>query len=106
MTVRKLARLNVTPEICSDPQQLAEALNRHHAQLAEIVDKLSAAANAPVLHPTDASGAPQARALYQGAEAPPSSLGASGDYYLRTDTPAVATQRLYVKAAGTWTGIV
>ena len=34
----------------------------------------------------------------------------AGDYYLRTDTPAVANQRIYVCTAGggtpTWVGIV
>ncbi len=32
--------------------------------------------------------------------------GTSGDYYLRTDTPGTANQRLYVNNAGVWTGIV
>lgn len=32
--------------------------------------------------------------------------GNDGDYYFRTDTPGTANQRLYVKSAGTWTGIL
>lgn len=30
----------------------------------------------------------------------------TGVYYFRTDTPGTANQRLYVKSAGTWTGIL
>ena len=44
--------------------------------------------------------------IFAGAGAPPSTLGANGDYYFRQDTPGVANQRLYVKAAGAWVGIV
>lgn len=44
--------------------------------------------------------------LYSGSGAPASTLGVSGDYYFRTDTPNTANQRLYVNNAGTWTGIV
>jgi glutamine amidotransferase-like uncharacterized protein len=32
--------------------------------------------------------------------------GSDGDYYLRTDTPGTANQRIYVRSGGTWTGIV
>lgn len=32
--------------------------------------------------------------------------GTSGSYYLRTDTPGVANQQIYVNVAGTWVGIV
>ena len=42
-----------------------------------------------------------------GSGAPGAALGAVGNYYFRTDTPATANQRIYVKtAAATWTGIV
>lgn len=45
--------------------------------------------------------------LYSGSGAPATGLGAVGDYYFRSDTPATATQRIYVKtAAAVWTGIV
>lgn len=42
-------------------------------------------------------------AIWGGAGVPASSLGASGDYYFRTDTPATAGQRLYVRESGGWT---
>jgi len=42
-------------------------------------------------------------AIWGGPGVPPSSLGASGDYYFRTDTPATAGQRLYVRESGGWT---
>lgn len=44
--------------------------------------------------------------LFSGSGAPPSTLGATGDYYFRTDTPGTSGQRIYVNSAGTWTGIV
>jgi hypothetical protein len=45
-----------------------------------------------------------ASSIFSGSGAP--SGGANGDYYLRTDTPGTANQRLYVKSAGTWVGIL
>jgi hypothetical protein len=32
--------------------------------------------------------------------------GNNGDVYFRTDTPGVALQRVYVKSAGAWAGIL
>jgi hypothetical protein len=43
---------------------------------------------------------------FSGSGVPASSLGANGDYYFRTDTPSVANQRIYVKSAGAWLGIL
>jgi hypothetical protein len=47
-----------------------------------------------------------ANQLSVGVGAPSNATGNNGDYYLRTDTPAVANQRIYVKSAGAWVGIV
>ena len=44
--------------------------------------------------------------LYGGDGAPATALGADGDYYFRRDTPGTANQRLYVKASGSWSGVV
>jgi hypothetical protein len=45
--------------------------------------------------------------LWSGSGAPSISASAAGDYYLRTDTPTTANQRLYVATAtNTWTGIL
>jgi hypothetical protein len=44
--------------------------------------------------------------LRGGSGVPAAGLGANGDYYFRTDTPATANQRIYVKSAGAWVGIV
>ena len=44
--------------------------------------------------------------LWAGTGAPSNSYGQTGDYYFRSDTPASANQRVYVKNGGTWTGIV
>lgn len=54
---------------------------------------------------TPAPGA-QSGAVYQGTGAPSNSNGANGDVYFRTDTPATANQRMYIKAAGSWSGIL
>lgn len=48
----------------------------------------------------------QTGALFQGSGVPNNANGSNGDYYFRTDTPAVANQRLYVKSAGAWVGIL
>src|SRR5262249_39847299 len=44
--------------------------------------------------------------MYSGSGAPAASLGANGDYYFRTDTPGTVNQRIYIKSAGSWLGIV
>lgn len=41
-----------------------------------------------------------------GTGAPAGGLGANGDFYFRGDTPGVANQRIYIKSAGVWVGIV
>ncbi len=38
--------------------------------------------------------------------APNDTAGVDGNYYLRTDTPTTAMQRLYVKTSGAWVGIL
>lgn len=45
-------------------------------------------------------------AIYTVSGVPPNSLGANGEYAFRIDTPGTANQRLYVKSAGAWVGIV
>lgn len=57
-------------------------------------------------HPTTPAGQPQTGVLYMGQGAPANANGNPGDFYLRTDTPGTANQRLYVKSAGAWTGIL
>jgi hypothetical protein len=37
---------------------------------------------------------------------PSASWGSNGDYYFRQDTPGTVNQRIYVKSAGAWVGIV
>lgn len=44
--------------------------------------------------------------IYSASGVPSNGTGSDGDYYLRTDTPGTANQRIYVKSAGAWTGIV
>ena len=41
-----------------------------------------------------------------GSGAPAAGLGNNGDYFFRTDTPGTANQRVYVKSAGAWVGIL
>jgi hypothetical protein len=44
--------------------------------------------------------------LYSGSGAPSNTNGVNGDYYFRTDTPGTTNQRIYVKSAGSWVGIL
>jgi hypothetical protein len=52
------------------------------------------------------TGASQLGSLYQGSGAPSNANGNNGDIYFRTDTPGTANQRIYIKSAGAWVGIV
>jgi hypothetical protein len=54
---------------------------------------------------TDAK-AQQAGRIYQGSGVPNDANGNDGDVYFRTDTPGTANQRLYIKSAGAWTGML
>lgn len=44
--------------------------------------------------------------VYSGTGKPDSTLGVSGDYYLRNDTPNKSMQRIYIKNGSAWIGIV
>jgi hypothetical protein len=44
--------------------------------------------------------------VFAGSGAPNNANGNNGDFYLRSDTPGTTNQRVYVKSAGTWLGIV
>ena len=44
--------------------------------------------------------------IYLSSGAPAAGLGNNGDFYFRSDTPGTANQRIYVKSAGAWVGIV
>lgn len=44
--------------------------------------------------------------IYSGSGVPANTSGQPGDWYIRTDAPGTANQRLYVKGASTWTGIL
>ncbi len=48
----------------------------------------------------------QGGSLYAGVGMPSGANGNSGDYYLRTDTPSAANQRLYINTGGAWAGIL
>jgi hypothetical protein len=52
------------------------------------------------------AGLSQSGSITQGSGVPSNANGNNGDYYFRTDTPGTANQRIYVKSAGVWTGIV
>lgn len=48
----------------------------------------------------------QGPAIWGGSGVPAAGLGANGDVFHRSDTPATSLQRIYVKSAGAWVGIV
>ena len=58
----------------------------------------------------NASGAPGSASpgitLWSGSGVPVNTTGSNGDIYFRSDTPGTANQRLYVRSAGAWLGIV
>ena len=54
----------------------------------------------------NAGGIAASSAIYSGTGVPSNTYGVNGDFCLRSDTPGTANQRLYVKAAGSWTGIL
>lgn len=47
-----------------------------------------------------------AASFFSGSGAPSNANGSNGDYFFRIDTPGTANQRIYIKSAGIWTGIV
>lgn len=58
------------------------------------------------IQPGIPGGGTQTGAIYQGSGVPSNANGNNGDTYFRTDTPGTANQRVYVKSAGTWVGIL
>lgn len=61
---------------------------------------------AGALHPTTPALVQQTGAVYQGSGVPVNAQGNNGDVYFRTDTPGTANQRLYIRSAGAWVGIL
>ena len=58
------------------------------------------------LNPSTPAQATQTGAVYQGSGVPSNGVANNGDMYFRTDTPATANQRVYIKSAGAWVGIL
>jgi parallel beta-helix repeat protein len=58
------------------------------------------------LHPGTDGNAAQRGSIYQGSGVPSNSNGSNGDVYFRTDAPGTANQRIYIKSAGSWVGIL
>ncbi len=58
-------------------------------------------------YPPKETGAAQTEsAQFAGSGTPDDAYGKNGDYYFRSDTPGISSQRIYVKTAGVWVGIV
>lgn len=55
---------------------------------------------------TDAEAKQTGFGIMAGTGVPNNANGNNGDYYFRGDTPGTANQRLYVRSAGAWVGIV
>jgi Pectate lyase superfamily protein/Right handed beta helix region len=58
------------------------------------------------LNPGGFGSGTNANGIWAGSGVPSNANGANGDLYIRTDTPGTDKQRIYVKAAGVWTGIL
>ncbi|MEO8453315.1 MAG: glycosyl hydrolase family 28-related protein, partial [Gemmatimonadota bacterium] len=83
------------------PSTATYAVTRNNTALT--VDEVSAKR----LFPGTPAGAIQAGCgIYAGTGAPSNANGRDGEYYFRSDTPGTANQRIYVKAGGSWIGIV
>lgn len=63
-------------------------------------------ANTSFYPATPAKASQSTAAVYAGSGVPSNADGNNGDFYLRGDTPATALQRIYVKAASVWVGIL
>lgn len=70
------------------------------------VDATGTKVSAKFYLPKDDGTLQTSSATYAGAGAPSNANGVNGDFYFRSDTPGSANQRLYVKSAGAWVGIV
>lgn len=66
----------------------------------------SAAFTGPIMPGKDDGTVQSTALIYAGSGAPSNANGANGSYYFRSDTPGTSNQRIYVKASGSWTGIV
>jgi hypothetical protein len=51
-------------------------------------------------------GAIKQGSMWSTTGAPSNAMGANGDFCMRIDTPTTANQRIYVKSAGAWVGIL
>lgn len=58
------------------------------------------------LNPGTIGAGTQPNGIWAGNGVPSNSFGINGDWYMRTGTPGTANQRLYVKNAGTWAGVL
>jgi hypothetical protein len=58
------------------------------------------------IRPSSPTGIVNTGVLYGGSGAPGNAAGANGDFYFRSDAPATPNQRLYMKASGSWVGIL
>lgn len=96
MSTKQIARLRTgNPDV-----------DRAVAHVADTVNPVLRTLPAAGTHPQTPTGAAQAGTIYMGTGAPVNANGSNGDFYFRTDTPTVSNQRLYVRAAGAWTGIL
>lgn len=72
----------------------------------QVVPKGAGLSQVVALSPGTDGAAVQTGRLFQGSGVPANGNGNNGDVYLRTDTPAVANQRIYNRQAGAWVGIL
>lgn len=80
-------------------------MDRWIAHVADTLNPVLRAQQAPGAKPITPQGAAQTGAIYQGAGVPGAAYGGNGDFYFRTDTPGTSGQLLYVKSAGAWVAV-
>lgn len=74
--------------------------------LAELASWISKYFSGNKLLQIDMSQLSNGTPFLSGSGVPLSGIGANGQYYFRTDTPGTVNQRIYVKSAGAWVGIL
>lgn len=94
-------------------QQVLEALRtspvitRDNHQYADVDYSKDALHHTLGNQPNQAAPGNRTAVIYGGGNGVPNNnAGVNGQYWFRSDTPGTANQRIYVKIAGVWTGIV
>lgn len=91
------------PKVLTGDPDIDRALNLHVDILNSVLRSLPPDART---HPTTLAVAAQSGVIYMGSGVPQNANGNNGDIFFRTDAPGTVNQRLYIRSAGAWIGIL